>query len=128
AVIEVDGKYVRVQGTDGTAWGWTKSSNLDDGGGSKGKTDPVTPDPGIDPVTPDPGKIDPGKVDPKLPPPTLPADDDSAAWQEIMADARSGVDVHQDFAVATLAVNPELLFAIRYGHMEHPDEFYDVLV
>jgi uncharacterized protein DUF4157 len=86
-------------------------ANLDAGGGAKSKGKGKAPDP----VAPE---------DPR-PAPDLPDTDD--AWQDVMADARASVQVTENYTVATRALNPDLLFAIRTAPVDHRDEFYDVL-
>ncbi|MBC7973543.1 MAG: hypothetical protein H7138_01065, partial [Myxococcales bacterium] len=122
-VVEIDGAYVRLEGNDGTAWGWTKTTNLDigaakpkttGGGGGKGSggaKDEPTPEPE--------GPYIPG------PAPELPDSDD--AWQEVMAEARAEVQVTERYALPTRMLNPDLLFAIRTAPVENRDTFYHVL-
>jgi len=104
-VYELDGTFVRVVDLDGKNWGWTKLSNL-------GPTTPVTPI--IEPPNPD-----------KPSPPVLPANDDD--WDDLITDARAEMTVTENYAVTTRALNPNLLFAVRTGHVAQ-DAFYDVLV
>jgi hypothetical protein len=106
-VIAIDGKYVQVTGVDGTEWGWTKKTNF---GGSKGKGK------GPDPAGPE---------EPIKPPPVLPSSDDE--WQDLITESRDNVTVTENYSVATRALNPALLVAIRYSHLDKLGDFYDVL-